>query len=118
MDALKEAAVRAARRLVIKIGSALLVEGGRCAAWLSALMADLTERQRHGNHHCFLWRHSPWHRQIGYNPADLILSQSQAAAAVGQIALAEAYQNTAAPHDLTIAQILLLKKIQNNEAVI
>ena len=44
---------------------------------------------------------------LGYPAGPLILEHSQAAAAAGQIRLAQAYATALAPHDLTAAQILL-----------
>ncbi|MDX2308320.1 MAG: glutamate 5-kinase [Hyphomicrobium sp.] len=102
----------AARRIVVKIGSALLADratGALKADWLASLMDDVAELKRAGKDVVLvssgaiaLGRH-----KLGLPKGDLELEESQAAAAVGQISLAAAYQSLAAKHGLTIAQILL-----------
>ena len=106
MDAL--GAVKNAKRLVIKIGSALLVENGQVRVnWLQALMAELPKTE-------VILVSSGAIRlgigKLGYDPADLVLSQSQAAAAIGQIALARAYEQAAQSEGLRIGQILLTQE--------
>ena len=44
---------------------------------------------------------------LGLRRGSLALEQSQAAAAVGQIRLARAYEEALAPHDITTAQVLV-----------
>ena len=52
---------------------------------------------------------------MGYFVAnDLALEQSQAAAAVGQIRLAQAYEEVLAPHDIKTAQILVTLEDSSN----
>ncbi len=108
MDAL--GALTGAKRLVIKIGSALLVEAGQVrASWLQALMADLAARDGEtllvssGAIRLGLGR-------LGFDPERMDLSQSQAAAAVGQIALSGVYEQAAAREGLKIGQILLTQE--------
>jgi glutamate 5-kinase len=101
-----------ARRIVVKIGSALLSDratGTLKAAWLASLMEDVAELMRQGRDVVLvssgsiaLGRH-----KLGLPKGPLELEQSQAAAAVGQIGLAHAYQELAAGSGLTVAQILL-----------
>ena len=101
-----------ARRIVVKIGSSLLVDHARGqlnAAWLDSLAADLAEVTKVGKQVIVvssgaiaLGRHV-----LGLPRGELPLEQSQAAAAVGQISLASAYQAILKSHGLTAAQILL-----------
>lgn len=100
------------RRIVVKIGSALLADratGKLKADWLASLMDDVAALAKAGKDVVLvssgavaLGRH-----KLGLPKGPLELQQSQAAAAVGQISLAHAYENLAASHGLTIAQILL-----------
>jgi len=101
-----------ARRIVVKIGSALLVDrdSGRVrSTWLNSLMDDVAHLMQAGKEVVLvssgaiaLGRHV-----LGLGKGALELEQSQAAAAVGQISLAEAYQDLARARGLTAAQILL-----------
>ncbi|MGE0024507.1 MAG: glutamate 5-kinase [Hyphomicrobium sp.] len=101
-----------ARRIVVKIGSALLAEretGALKRDWLASLVEDVAELVRGGREVVLvssgsiaLGRH-----KLGLPKGPLELEQSQAAAAVGQISLAHAYQELAAQSGLTVAQILL-----------
>ncbi len=101
-----------ARRIVVKIGSALLADrdtGALKRDWLASLVADVAELARQGKDVVLvssgsiaLGRHA-----LGLPKGPLELEQSQAAAAVGQISLAHAYQELAAGLGLTAAQILL-----------
>jgi len=101
-----------ARRIVVKIGSSLLVDpvaGGINAAWLQALAQDVAALARDGRQVILvssgaiaLGRHV-----LGLPRGALELEKSQAAAAVGQISLAGAYQAVLGAHGLTAAQVLL-----------
>lgn len=101
-----------ARRIVVKIGSALLAErdtGALKHEWLASLVEDVAELVRQGREVVLvssgsiaLGRHA-----LGLPKGALELPQSQAAAAVGQISLAHAYQELGAKSGLTVAQILL-----------
>ncbi|GGW23629.1 glutamate 5-kinase [Gemmobacter lanyuensis] len=103
--------VRAAKRLVIKIGSALLVDRvkGLKQGWLSALALDVAEAKVRGTDVVLVSSGSiALGRMIlGLPAGPLTLEQSQAAAAVGQIRLARAYEEVLAPHGITTAQILV-----------
>jgi glutamate 5-kinase len=102
----------AARRIVVKIGSALLADrasGKLKADWLASLMDDVAALAGVGKQVVLvssgaiaLGRHT-----LKLPKGPLALEQSQAAAAVGQIGLAHAYQEMAAARGLTTAQILL-----------
>ena len=101
-----------AKRIVVKIGSALLVErdtGRLKAAWLNSLMDDVAELARSGKDIVLV---SSGAIALGRNTLKLpkgalALEQSQAAAAVGQISLAHAYQDMANARGLIAAQVLL-----------
>ncbi len=101
-----------AKRLVVKIGSALLVEGrsGRLReAWLKALAEDLAAIKTRGADVIVVSSGAiALGRGVLKLPAGaLALEQSQAAAAVGQIRLARAYEEYLAPHGITTGQILV-----------
>lgn len=99
-----------ARRLVIKIGSALLVgDGGLKEDWLRGLCDDVAAWRRRGSDVVLVSSGSIalGRRILGLPAGSLPLEQAQAAAAVGQIRLARAYEEALAPHGVTTAQILL-----------
>lgn len=105
-------AVLSAKRLVIKVGSALLMqgrEGDLNRDWMSTLGADIAAARQRGQEVVLvssgaiaLGRGS-----LGLTGAHLTLEQNQAAAAAGQIALAHAWQEILGPRELKVAQILL-----------
>jgi glutamate 5-kinase len=104
-------ALPAARRLVVKIGSALLVdeEGEIDRAWLDALVDDLA-RCRARQQDVIVVSSGAiaiGRRHLGLRGRALRLEEKQAAAATGQIRLAHAYQESLARHRITVAQILL-----------
>ncbi|MEF3048501.1 glutamate 5-kinase [Pseudotabrizicola sp. L79] len=103
--------LRAAKRLVIKIGSALLVDRttGLKQAWLAALALDVVEAKRRGSDVVLVSSGSIalGRKVLGLPDGALTLEQSQAAAAVGQIRLARAYEEVLAPHGITTAQVLV-----------
>ena len=100
------------RRVVIKIGSALLVEpesGALHRTWLNALADDVAALVRRGVEVMIVSSGAiaVGRRHLGLPHRNLRLEESQAAAATGQIRLAHAYQETLARHGITVAQILL-----------
>ena len=105
------AALRDARRVVVKIGSALLVDGASGTlrrAWLTGLAADVAALRARGTDVIVV---SSGSIALGRRTLDLApplsLEQSQAAAAVGQIRLARAYQEALEPHGIVASQVLL-----------
>nr|WP_323036906.1 glutamate 5-kinase [Pararhodobacter sp.] len=101
-----------ARRLVVKIGSALLVDAttGRLKSdWLKALALDVIAAKQRGADVVLVSSGSiALGRRVLKLPAGALpLEQSQAAAAVGQIQLARAYEEALAPHGITTAQVLV-----------
>jgi len=100
------------KRVVIKIGSVLLVEpdsGTVHRAWLNALADDVAALVRRGVEVMIVSSGAiaVGRRHLGLTHRNLRLEESQAAASTGQIRLAHAYQETLARHDITVAQILL-----------
>jgi len=100
-----------ARRLVVKIGSALLVDRatGLRDGWLTALAQDVAQARAHGTSVILVSSGSIalGRRVLGLAEGALPLEQSQAAAAVGQIRLARAYEAALAPHGIVTAQVLV-----------
>lgn len=106
------APLTSARRLVVKIGSALLVDritGALRSDWLAALAQDVAWLKASGVQVALVSSGSIALGRGALNlpETDLALEQSQAAAAVGQIRLARAYEEAMAPHGITTAQVLM-----------
>jgi glutamate 5-kinase len=101
-----------ARRVVIKVGSALLVDrasGDVNRAWVESLAADIARLRARGQDVLLVSSGAIalGRRSLGLDPGKLKLEESQAAAAVGQIRLAHAWTEVLQQHRLTVAQILL-----------
>ncbi len=101
-----------ARRIVVKVGSALLVdaETGRLnRAWLESLVEDLRRLRRRGQQVILVSSGAValGRRHLGLPKGALRLEEKQAAAAVGQIRLAHAYKDLLEDDDITVAQVLL-----------
>lgn len=102
----------AAKRVVVKIGSSTLADaatGQIRQKWFSAFAEDVASLAGQGREVILvssgaiaLGRHA-----LGLGPGTLRLEESQAAAAVGQIALARAWSERLGQHKLTVAQVLL-----------
>ncbi|MDJ0639282.1 MAG: glutamate 5-kinase [Paracoccaceae bacterium] len=104
------ATLSAAKRIVIKIGSALLVDGGDLrAAWLKSLAEDVAMLRERGQDVIIVSSGSIalGRGVLGLGEGALALEQSQAAAAVGQIRLARAYEEALQPHGIATAQVLV-----------
>jgi glutamate 5-kinase len=100
------------RRIVVKIGSALLVDQAKGMLrqdWLASLADDLARHARRGADIIVVSSGAiALGRTILHLPkGPLALEASQAAAAVGQIALAHAWSDALGARELTAAQILL-----------
>jgi glutamate 5-kinase len=101
-----------ARRLVVKIGSSILVDETRGEIrrdWFETLTDDVARLHKGG---CEVVLVSSGAIRLGRThfklaPGPLKLEESQAAAATGQIQLAHAYQEALARHGITVAQVLL-----------
>src|SRR5215475_1157015 len=101
-----------ARRVVVKVGSALLVDqdSGRLnRAWLETLIEDLLRLRKRGQQVILVSSGAIalGRRQLGLAKGPLRLEESQAAAAVGQIRLAHAYKDLLEASNVTVAQVLL-----------
>lgn len=103
--------ITTARRIVVKIGSALLVGGGQAReAWLGSLAQDLAALRREGPQVIVVSSGA-----IALGAARLALpkggrgslADAQAAAAVGQIALADLWSRALGGEGITAAQMLL-----------
>ena len=113
------ATLSAAKRLVVKIGSALLVArdgSGLRHAWLASLAADIAALRAAGTEVIVVSSGSIalGRNVLGLDAQDLALEQSQAAAAVGQIRLARAYEEALGPHGITTAQVLVTLEDSGN----
>jgi len=102
----------AARRIVIKVGSALLVDpsSGRINRdWLQTLVADLLALRERGQEVILVSSGAIalGRRELKLPKGPLKLEESQAAAAVGQIRLAHAYKELWEEKGVTVAQVLL-----------
>ena len=100
------------RRVVLKVGSSLLVDRARGRlnhAWLAALAEDIADL--HGKGADVLVVSSGaiamGRTVLGLPSGSLRLEESQAAAAVGQIALARIWAEVLAHHGITAGQILV-----------
>ena len=101
-----------ARRVIVKVGSALLVdaEKGRLnRTWLESFTADVARLRKRGQEVILVSSGAIalGRRHLGLGAGKLKLEESQAAAAVGQIRLAHAYKELLDHHEITVAQILL-----------
>jgi glutamate 5-kinase len=100
------------RRIVVKVGSSLLVDSAKGALrqeWLEALVEDIADRAKDGVELLVVTSGAiAMGRNVLKLPrGSLRLEESQASAAVGQIALARVWADALAKHKLTGAQVLL-----------
>lgn len=100
-----------AKRLVVKIGSALVADSatGRVrAAWLAGMAADIAQLRARGTEVIAVSSGAIAlaRRLLGFH-ARPKLEESQAAAAVGQIRLAQAWSEALSAHGIIAAQLLL-----------
>ena len=108
----KSSTLTATNRLVVKIGSALLVEertGEIRHTWLNKLADDIANLKSRGKEVLIVSSGAiaVGSQHLGINQQILKLEEKQAAAATGQIRLAHAYETALARHSITVAQILL-----------
>ena len=105
-------ALQGASRLVLKIGSSLLVDkdtGKLNRAWLESVADELARLQQRGQQVLVVSSGAialgrPY---LGLTRDQRRLEDAQAAAAAGQILLAHAYQTCSRPAASAIAQVLL-----------
>ena len=111
MTTRSESILTAARRLVIKVGSSLLVNqssGAIHRQWMDSLAADIARCRARGQDIILVTSGAVavGRRHLNLTPP-LRLDEKQAAAATGQIRLAHAWQESLAAHSITVAQMLL-----------
>ncbi|MBK1622180.1 MULTISPECIES: glutamate 5-kinase [Hyphomicrobiales] len=99
------------KRIVVKVGSALLVErgGGVRRDWLGSLAADLAALRQEGAE-CLVVSSGAialGRGRLSLNGRRFKLEEAQAAAAVGQIALAKAWAEELQTREIHAAQVLL-----------
>jgi glutamate 5-kinase len=102
----------AAKRIVVKIGSALVVDAATAApraAWLASVATDVAALRAQGAEVVVVSSGAIAlaRRALGLTRRTLRLEEKQAAAAVGQIRLAGAWQEALAAHGMNAAQLLL-----------
>jgi glutamate 5-kinase len=103
------------KRLVVKVGSALLVDaetGSIKAPWLATLIDDVAELKSRGADVVIVSSGAiaMGRRALKLPKGALKLEESQAAAAVGQIALAQAWAEALRRKDMVAAQVLVTLK--------
>jgi glutamate 5-kinase len=101
-----------AKRIIVKVGSALLVDqktGAIKASWLDSLVDDVTDLKIGGADVILVSSGAIalGRRALGLAKGKLKLDQSQAAAAVGQIALAQAWSEALRTKNIVAAQVLV-----------
>ncbi|PCI48894.1 MAG: glutamate 5-kinase [Alphaproteobacteria bacterium] len=98
-------------RVIIKIGSALLIDrdsGQLCVDWLEGIARDVAFLRNRGYQVILVSSGAiGLGRRILKLPMSKKLEENQAAAAVGQIELATAYRTILGQHNIPMAQILL-----------
>ena len=106
-----------AKRLIVKIGSALLVDSGSSTdkggevrtGWMDSVASDLVALRARGVEVVVVTSGAVavGRRKLGLVGRPLRLEEKQAAAATGQIRLAHAWQESFARHGVAVAQVLL-----------
>jgi len=101
-----------AKRVVVKIGSALIVDAQTAAPreeWLASVAADIASLAARGVQVIVVSSGAIAlaRRKLNLNGAKLRLEEKQAAAAVGQIRLAQAWSEALSAHQLNAAQLLI-----------
>lgn len=109
-----QGAFEAARRIVFKVGSALLVDaetGAANRAWLEAFCADAAALRAAGKQVLVVSSGAValGRRRLGLTARKATLPEKQAAAAAGQSLLMRAWEEAFEPHGVSVAQILLTR---------
>ncbi len=104
--------IKQSKRIVIKIGSALLVDdetGQLRQTWFDSLIADVARVRNDGKEVLIVSSGSIalGRQYFKTSKGQLSIADEQAAAAIGQIQLAHAYQTALKEHQYHVAQILL-----------
>ena len=101
-----------AKRIVVKVGSALLVgQQGADARWLAVFAADLARLRARGQQVLVVSSGAValGRRRLKLTRRALTLPEKQAAAAAGQSGLMRAWEEALEPHGISAAQVLLTR---------
>lgn len=102
-----------AKRIVVKVGSALLVgrDGAADGHWLHAFAADVARLRERGQQVLVVSSGAValGRQRVGLARRALTMPEKQAAAAAGQSALMRAWEEAFEPHGLAAAQVLLTR---------
>ena len=104
--------IATARRIVVKVGSALLNgPDGADSAWLAAFAADVSRLRARGQQVLVVSSGAValGRRRLKLPKRALTLPEKQAAAAAGQSALMRAWEEALEPHGIVAAQVLLTR---------
>jgi len=118
-DLQKSTQITDAKRIVIKIGSALLVDakhGTVHRKWLESLAQDIAEARARSQEIVIVTSGAiaVGRRHLDLPNGSLRLDEKQAAAACGNIRLAHAYQEVLGHHQISVAQILVTLEDSEN----
>jgi glutamate 5-kinase len=105
-------ATASARRLVVKVGSAILTEGGALRPRVFSDIARQVSRLRDAGREVVVVSSGAialGSRELGWSGPGGSIPEKQAAAAVGQISLVEVYRRRFARHGVKVAQILVTR---------
>ncbi len=103
-----------AKRIVVKVGSALVADatsGDADRAWLTAFAADAARLMQDGTQLLVVSSGAValGRRRLGLTRKALTLPEKQAAAAAGQSLLMRAWEEAFEPHGRTVAQVLMTR---------
>ncbi len=106
--------IASARRLVVKVGSSILIDeatGRADEAWLAAFASDVARLSARGQQLLVVSSGSIalGRRRLGLKRKALSLQEKQAAAATGQSLLMRAWEEAFEPHGVICAQVLLTR---------
>ncbi len=112
MDSMTQPDLTQTHRVVVKIGSVLLVDedtGALHRAWLDSVCDDIAAMRKRGQDVVIVTSGAiaVGRGPLGLKDGAMKLEEKQAAAATGQMRLTQAYQESLSRHDLTVAQVLL-----------
>ncbi|WP_417795183.1 glutamate 5-kinase [Terasakiella pusilla] len=118
-DLFQSTALKDGKRIVIKIGSALLVDainGKIHRSWLESLASDIAAARARGQEIVIVTSGAiaVGRRHLDLPQGSLRLEEKQAAAACGNIRLAHAYQEVLGHHQISVAQILVTLEDSEN----
>jgi glutamate 5-kinase len=107
-------ALGGAKRIVVKVGSALVIDsntGEADRAWLAAFAADVARMRTRGQQVLVVSSGAValGRRRLGLTRKALTLPEKQAAAAAGQSRLMRAWEEAFEPHGVACAQVLMTR---------